>query len=247
MAYKQPHRNVTPAKQVDTSPIKLPEPSPLMQSYNMTPNVSESEAKKVRDKFDDTYMKSEPVTKKAGSWKKTALNIAKGVGLHPAGHALVAISKHPKVKQVVQKFSEGAKDVLENITKPRPELQTGGGGPIKQSEYIKAQGSDGKWKKIEGEEISREEFFHTGPYDYKTTKTYRDEMSRVNDSLTNTGDIPSVKDQKARTAYYSGPHKKHNHLFPGGGSLKKYASMSAGDQKKYFKKKKVKPTFPIEK
>ena len=119
--------------------------------------------------------------------------------------------------------------------------------PIKQSEYIKAQGSDGKWEKIEGEEISREEFFHTGPYDYKTTKTYRDEMSRVNDSLTNTGDIPSIKDQKASTAYYSGPHKKHNHLFPGGGSLKKYASMSAEDQKKYFKKKKVKPTFPIEK
>ncbi len=134
MAYKQPHRNVAPAKQVDTSPIKLPEPSPLMQSYNMTPNVSESEAKKVRDKFDDTYMKSEPVTKKAGSWKKTALNIAKGVGLHPAGHALVAISKHPKVKQVVQKFSEGAKDALENITKPRPELQTGGGGPIKKTD-----------------------------------------------------------------------------------------------------------------
>ena len=288
MAYKQPHRNVTPAKQMDEGPVQLPEPSPLMQVHNMTPNVSEAEAKKVRNKFDRTYMKKEvvgkqpmfvstdmkdfklntqerrdeytrrnwkqdetttvkPVTQKAGGWKKTALNIAKGVGLHPAGHALVAISKHPKVKQVVQKFSEGAKDVLENITKPRPELQTGGGGPIKQSEYIKAQGSDGKWKKIEGEEISREEFFHTGPYDYKTTKTYRDEMSRVNDSLTNTGDIPSIKDQKAWTAYYSGPHKKHNHLFPGGGSLKKYASMSAEDQKKYFKKKKVKPTFPIEK
>ena len=33
--------------------IKVKEP----QVYNMTPNVSEEEAKKVRDKFDETYMK----------------------------------------------------------------------------------------------------------------------------------------------------------------------------------------------
>ena len=63
MAYKQPHRNVTPAKQMDEGPVQLPEPSPLMQVHNMTPNVSEAEAKKVRNKFDRTYMKKEVVGK----------------------------------------------------------------------------------------------------------------------------------------------------------------------------------------
>jgi len=63
MAYKQPHRNVTPAKQVDTKAIPLPQTSPLMQTHNMTPNASEKESKAVRDKFDKTYMKKEVVDK----------------------------------------------------------------------------------------------------------------------------------------------------------------------------------------
>jgi len=46
MAYKQPHRNVTPVKQVDTSPIKLPEPSPLMQSYPVTQRAKSTPIKK---------------------------------------------------------------------------------------------------------------------------------------------------------------------------------------------------------
>ena len=48
MAYKQPHRNVTPAKQVDTSPIKLPEPSPLMQSYNASPITQKAKSSPIK-------------------------------------------------------------------------------------------------------------------------------------------------------------------------------------------------------
>ena len=100
--------------------------------------------------------------------------------------------------------------------------------PLYQKEYISTE--DGNIP-MDGEEISSDEFFHTGPYDYKTTETYFNEMRRVNDSLKSAG---------------HGINTKHNYLFPGGGSLKKYAGMSAKDQKKYFKKKKQTPKFPIE-
>ena len=113
--------------------------------------------------------------------------------------------------------------------------------PLNQKEYIVTE--DGNIP-IEGEEISRDEFFHTGPYDYKTTETYLNEMRRVNDSLTNTGDIP--REMPERAEYYRGDHKKHSHLFPGRGSLRKYAEMSADEQKAYFKNKNQTPLFPIE-
>ena len=99
-------------------------------------------------------------------------------------------------------------------------------------------------KRIEGEEISAEEFFHKGPYDYKTTQNYKTEMRRITDSLTNTGDIP--RGLKAKNEYYSGPHKEHNYLFPAEGKgLSTWANMPAEERKKYFESKGIKPSFPI--
>ena len=111
---------------------------------------------------------------------------------------------------------------------------------IKTGEYVK----DGDGKMIEGEEISAEEFFHTGPYDYKTTQNYKNEMRRITDSLTGTGDIP--RGLKERVEYYSGPHREDNYLFPAEGKgLASWAAMPASERKKYFESKGVKPSFPI--
>ena len=155
----------------------------------------------------------------------------------------------------MSKVGDAAQNFVENITKPKPELQTGGTAPIKQvkkknkfiggDEYLVADDGETK-KKIEGEEMSEEEFFHTGPYDYKLTQNYLSEMRRVTDSLKGSGDIPSIKDQDAMKAYYSGPHREHNYLFPAGGlGLAKWASMSKEERENYFNKKGVNPPHTI--
>ena len=110
----------------------------------------------------------------------------------------------------------------------------------KTGEYVK----DGDGKMIEGEEISREEFFHKGPYDYKTTQNYKNEMRRITDSLTGTGDIP--RGLKERVEYYSGPHREDNYLFPAEGKgLASWAAMTASERKKYCEIKGIKPSFPV--
>ena len=110
----------------------------------------------------------------------------------------------------------------------------------KTGEYVK----DGDGKMIEDEEISREEFFHKGPYDYKTTQNYKNEMRRITDSLTGTGDIP--RGLKERVEYYSGPHREDNYLFPAEGKgLASWAAMPASERKKYFESKGIKPSFPV--
>jgi hypothetical protein len=110
----------------------------------------------------------------------------------------------------------------------------------KTGEYVK----HGDGKMIEGEEISAEEFFHKGPYDYKTTQNYKTEMRRITDSLTGTGDIP--RGLKEKVKYYSGPHREHNYLFPAEGKgLASWAAMPASERKKYFESKGIKPSFPV--
>ena len=80
--------------------------------------------------------------------------------------------------------------------------------------------------------------------DYKTTQNYKNEMRRITDSLTGTGDIP--RGLKERVEYYSGPHREDNYLFPAEGKgLSTWANMPAAERKKYFESKGVKPSFPI--
>ncbi len=109
------------------------------KAYNMTPNVSEEEAKQVRDKFDATYMKGRgkvnteglimdiPKPEMLGSSGIFGI-LGGGVGQLVKGAGNI-ISRSPIFSKIVKSFANTPKQYL-NLSKPKPtgnfkELVTG--------------------------------------------------------------------------------------------------------------------------
>ena len=113
MAYIQPNKNAS------TSGIKQTVSTEEEEVYDMTPNVSEEEAKRVRDKFDRTYMKGSdaenlpewtpqepPISKKFADFPITKK--ASGVK-QITDEQLVTKRKMSAIKKVGHKDSSGIK------------------------------------------------------------------------------------------------------------------------------------------